>query len=83
MKQDAVAKAIIIAGVFIAVSIVIGYVILSRAPRSEKTGPLELVETRSGSTYVLKGEKQKGQPFYEVLPGPRSPGAHIEPRFRK
>ena len=83
MKENTVAKAVILAGIIIAVSIVIASVILSHVPHFEKTGPLELLNTKSGSTYILKGEKQKGQPFYQVVPGPRSPGAYVEPQFKK
>ena len=58
MKQDVVARATTIAGTIVAISILIGSVMLFRVPHFEKTGALEFIETRSGSTYILKGEKQ-------------------------
>ena len=83
MKENVVAKAIVVGSIIVGVSIVLGCFVISRAPRFEKTGGLELLETRSGSIYVLKGEKQKGQPSYRVVPGPHSPGVHVEPQYQK
>jgi len=83
MNNIEITKAIIIGSIVIGVSIVLGSFVISRAPRFEKTGTLELIETRTGSIYVLKGTKQPGQPFYEVVPGPKSSGVYVEPRYKK
>ena len=83
MSDTGIAKAIIIGSIVIGVSIVLGCFVISRASRFEKTGTLELIETRTGSIYVLKGTKQPGQPFYEVVPGPKSSGVYVEPRYKK
>jgi hypothetical protein len=72
----------VIGSVIIGISVVLGCFIISRAPRFERTGASELIETRSGSTYELKGTKQPGQPFYKVVPGPSSRGIHVEPQYR-
>ena len=83
MNEKSVAKAIIAGSTIVGVSIIVGCLFISRAPRFEKTGTVELIETRSGSMYVLKGEKLKGQPFYQVLPGPGSADSYVEPQFKK
>jgi len=83
MKDKAIAKASVIASVVVGIAIVLGCLIISRAPRFEETGTLGLIETRSGSTYVLKGTKQPGEPLYQVVPGPKSSGVHVEPQYKK
>ena len=81
MNDKGIAKAIVIGAVIVGLSIVVGCFVISRAPRFEKTGTLGLIETRSGSTYVLKGAREAGQPLYQVVPGPKSSGVHVEPQY--
>ena len=79
MTDKAIPRAIVLGSMVIAASIVVGCLIISHAPRFEKAGSRELIETRSGSTYVFKGIRQPaGQPSYQVLLGPRSSGVHVE-----
>ncbi len=77
MKDSTIARAILIGSCLIAVSIVIGGFIISRAPRFEKTGSLELIDTRSGTIYSQTGSMGKGRPNYNVVRGPKSGGATL------
>ncbi len=82
MKETAIAKAVLIASTIVAISIVIGCAIISRAPHYEKVGASELIDTKSGTTYHLVGDRNE-MPIYKVVPGPGSSGVHIEPKYRK
>jgi len=44
MSETGIAKAIIIGSIIIGVSVVLGCFVISRAPRFEKSGTLELIE---------------------------------------
>ena len=82
MKADPARKTLILGFVIVSVSIVVGSVIISRAPHFEKTEGLEWIESRSGTTYIMVGDRG-GEPIYKRVPGPGASGVQIEPKYLK
>jgi len=69
MEKVTIYKAVLMGSTIIGAAILLGSLIISRAPRFEKTGTLEIMDTRSGAVYELQGAKNPGQPFYKFVPG--------------
>ena len=78
MNENAVAKAIVTGLGLIAVSIVLGCFIISRAPRFEKFSPYEVIDVRSGRIYQQTRLTSDGQPKYIRILGPLEPGMQVE-----
>lgn len=81
MKENTIAKAIVLASVVIGLSTVLGCYIISRTPHFERVSDLGqvnvLIETRTGSYY----EQKEGSSAYGYVPGPKASGSRVDPVY--